>query len=81
MEPTYCFLVVLLILLFVFKILFTYIFIWLLQAGAFDAACIGKKAGEVSSLLGENGYGNADLKSAGCTVLVNGFVKAAAKIG
>lgn len=54
---------------------------WNEQAAAFDAACIGKTAGEIASLMGENNYGNADLQSAGCTILVNGLVKAASKIG
>lgn len=54
---------------------------WIDQAAAFDAACIGKTAGEINSLLGENGYGNADLQTAGCTIVVTGLVKAAAKIG
>lgn len=51
LEPTYCFLVVVLILLFVFKILFTYIFIWLLQAGAFGATLglVAATSGNVGS--------------------------------
>ena len=44
---------------------------WYEQAAAFDAACIGKKAGEITT----------DLQVAGCTIAVDGFVKAAAKIG
>ena len=54
---------------------------WYEQAAAFDAACVGKTADEIAAMMGEDNYGNADLKNAGCTVLVNGFVKAAAKIG
>ena len=54
---------------------------WFEQASAFDAACIGKTIGEVKSLLGENNYGNTDLQVAGCTILVDGFVKAVSKIG
>ncbi len=54
---------------------------WNEQAAAFDAKCIGKTAAEVASLKGENGYGNSDLQSAGCTIIVDGFVKAASKIG
>ncbi|MBQ7379125.1 MAG: hypothetical protein IJW70_05530 [Clostridia bacterium] len=54
---------------------------WYAQAAAFDAACIGKTASEIAGLMGSDNYGNADLKAAGCTVLVNGFVKAAEKIG
>ncbi len=53
---------------------------WYAQADAFVAACIGKKADEVASLMGSDNYGTADIKGAGCTVLVNGFVKAASKI-
>ena len=54
---------------------------WYAQAAAFDAACVGKTASEIAGLMGSDNYGNADLKAAGCTILVNGFVKAAAKIG
>ena len=54
---------------------------WFEQANAFDAACVGKTAGDVAALMGENNYGSADLQSAGCTILVNGFVAAASKIG
>ncbi len=53
---------------------------WYAQADAFDAALIGKTAGDVNALLGENGYGNADLQSANCTILVNGLVAAASKL-
>lgn len=54
---------------------------WYEQANAFDAACVGKKASEISSLAGADNYAAADLKAAGCTIIVSGFVKAAAKIG
>ena len=54
---------------------------WFEQAAAFDAACIGKTAAEIASLMADNNYGVADLQSAGCTILVNGLVKAASKIG
>lgn len=54
---------------------------WYEQAAAFDAACIGKTANEISSLMGADYKGNADLQAAGCTVYVSGFVKAATKIG
>ncbi len=53
---------------------------WYAQADAFAAACIGKTAGDVSALMGADNYGTADIKGAGCTILVNGFVKAAAKL-
>ncbi len=52
---------------------------WFEQAAAFDAACIGKTTSEIAGLLGENGKGTADLQSAGCTIIVTGFVKAATK--
>ncbi len=54
---------------------------WFEQADAFNATCIGKTAGDVNALMGADNYGNEDLKAAGCTILVNGFVKAAAKLG
>ena len=54
---------------------------WYEQADAFNAATLGKTAGEIASLMGADNYGSADLKSAGCTILVNGLVKAASKIG
>lgn len=54
---------------------------WNEQAAAFDSACIGKTAAEVASVMGDNNYGNADLQTAGCTIAVDSFVKAASKIG
>ncbi|MBR4295649.1 MAG: hypothetical protein IKT56_02280 [Clostridia bacterium] len=54
---------------------------WFEQAAAFDAACLGKTVNEVTALLGEDNKGDADLQSAGCTILIDGFVKAAGKIG
>lgn len=53
---------------------------WYAQADAFCAACIGKTVSEVTSLMGEDNHGTADIKAAGCTILVDGFVKAASKI-
>ncbi len=53
---------------------------WYKQADAFDAALVGKTAGEVSALMGADNYGNADLQAANCTILVNGFVGAASKL-
>ncbi len=53
---------------------------WNEQAAAFDAACVGKTASEIASIMGDNNYGNADLQAAGCTILVDGFVKAASKL-
>lgn len=54
---------------------------WFEQAGAFDAACIGKTAGEIEALMGADQKGSADLQAAGCTIAIGGFIKAAAKIG
>ena len=53
---------------------------WFEQAAAFDAACVGKTASEIAGLVGEDGKGVADLQTAGCTIYVTGFVKAASKI-
>ncbi len=53
---------------------------WYEQADAFAAACIGKNTRGVASLMNSDNYGTADIKGAGCTILVNGFVKAAAKL-
>ena len=56
---------------------------WYEHAAAFNAATIGKKAGDVASLMqtsGKNaGKGNDDLMAAGCTIYISGFVLAAAK--
>ena len=54
---------------------------WYEQADAFNAACIGKTVKEIEGFMGEDNYGTDDIKGAGCTILVNGFVKAASKIG
>ncbi len=52
---------------------------WFEQAAAFDAACIGKTASEIAGLMGADGKGVSDLQTAGCTIDVTGFVKAATK--
>ena len=54
---------------------------WFEQAAAFDAACLGKTASEITAMMGEDAKGNADLQAAGCTIAISGFVKAATKIG
>ena len=54
---------------------------WYEQAAAFDKACVGKKPADIASFMGADNYGTADIKGVGCTILVDGFVKAAAKIG
>ncbi len=53
---------------------------WNEQAAAFDAACVGKTVAEIAGLANADGYGNADLQTAGCTMAVDGFVKAAGKL-
>ncbi|MBR6825734.1 MAG: hypothetical protein IKM59_04220, partial [Oscillospiraceae bacterium] len=53
---------------------------WNEQAAAFDAACVGKTVAEVEAFVGADGYGNADLQTAGCTMAIDGFVKAASKL-
>ena len=53
---------------------------WHEQAAAFDAACVGKTGTEIAGLVAEDGKGVADLQTAGCTIYVTGFVKAASKI-
>lgn len=52
---------------------------WHAQAEAFEAACVGKTASEISALAAGDGYGVADLQSAGCTIAVKDMVKAAVK--
>ncbi len=54
---------------------------WFEQADAFNALCVGKTASEIVALCADDNYGTDAVKTAGCTVLVNGFTKAAAKIG
>ena len=54
---------------------------WFEQADAFNALCVGKTATEIKALCAADNYGTDEVKTAGCTILVNGFVKAAAKIG
>ena len=53
---------------------------WNEQAAAFDAACVGKTVAEIGALAGADGYGVADLQTAGCTMAVGGFTKAASKL-
>ena len=53
---------------------------WFEQANAFDAACVGKTVAEIEAFAGADGYGNADLQTAGCTMAVSGFTKAASKL-
>lgn len=53
---------------------------WYEQADAFAASCIGKNIGEIDSLMGDNYRGNDEVQSAGCTIAVDGFIKAASKL-
>ena len=52
---------------------------WFEQAAAFDSVCVGKTPAEIAGLVGEDGRGTSDVQSAGCTIYVTGFVKAATK--
>jgi hypothetical protein len=54
---------------------------WFEQADAFNALCVGKTATEIKALCANDNYGTDEVKNAGCTILVNGLTKAAAKIG
>lgn len=54
---------------------------WFEQADAFNALCVGKTAAEIKALCASDNYGTEEVKTAGCTILVNGLTKAAAKIG
>ncbi len=51
---------------------------WFEQADAFDAACAGKTAEEISALVVE-GYGVDSLKTAGCTIGISDMAEAAVK--
>ena len=42
---------------------------------------MGKTAAEIKALCAADNYGTDEVKTAGCTILVNGLTKAAAKIG
>ena len=54
---------------------------WFEQADAFNALCVGKTATEIKALCAADNYGTEAVQNAGCTILVNGLTKAAAKIG
>ena len=51
---------------------------WFEQADAFEAACAGKTADEVSGLEAD-GYGVEDVQKAGCTIGITDFVAAVVK--
>ena len=52
---------------------------WFEQAAAFDNACVGKTADEITKLAVDSGYGSEDLQTAGCTIHIGDMVKAAVK--
>ncbi len=54
---------------------------WFEQADVFNTLCVGKTATEITALCAGDNYGTSEVKTAGCTILVNGLTKAAAKIG
>ena len=51
---------------------------WFEQAAAYDAACIGKTATEIAAIA-VDGYGNDDVKTAGCTIYIGNMVKTTVK--
>lgn len=53
---------------------------WYAQADAFCAAAVGKTVTEVSALAASDDYGVDSVKNAGCTIRVDGFTRAAAKL-
>ena len=54
---------------------------WFEQADAFNGLCIGKTVAEIVAFCAADNYGTDEVKAAGCTILVDGFTKAAAKLG
>ena len=52
---------------------------WFEQAAAFDAALVGKTAGDFAALAGADGYATGDLATAGCTINVGSMIEAAVK--
>ena len=53
---------------------------WFEQADAFNALCVGKTVAEIVAFCAADNYGTDEVKAAGCTVLVDGFTKAADKL-
>lgn len=49
---------------------------WYEQADAFEKLVEGKTTDEIKALVADNGYGNDDVISAGCTISVEDFVRA-----
>ena len=52
---------------------------WFEHAAAFDATCVGKTSSEIAGLATNEGNAVEALQNAGCTINVNGMVKAAVK--
>ena len=52
---------------------------WNEQADAFMKAVVGKTVAEVKAFMAEDGYGVADIQTAGCTIHVTDFVAAIEK--
>ncbi len=53
---------------------------WFEQADAFNTLCVGKTATEIVAFCASDNYGTDEVKTAGCTILVNGLTKAADKL-
>lgn len=53
---------------------------WFEQADIFNGLCIGKTPAQIVALCAADNYGTDEVKAAGCTVLVDGFAKAADKL-
>ncbi len=52
---------------------------WFEQANAFSRTLIGKDAKQIANLMAEDYKGNEEVQTAGCTIYVSDFVKAAVK--
>lgn len=54
---------------------------WYAQADAFETQCIGKTATEITGLIADDGlHGVEAVQTAGCTIKINGFIAAVAKL-
>jgi hypothetical protein len=54
---------------------------WYEQAANFEALTLGKTVAEIVGLMVDGGMGTDEVKAAGCTIKITGFVKAAEKLG
>lgn len=54
---------------------------WYAQADAFEGVVIGKTLAEVAALITESLKGNDEVTGAGCTITIEGFTGAIAKVG